>query len=202
VKRRAIVLVTLLAVGAGCAARSTSLRPTPSRRWSSTLLFAQRAVMDARYEDADSALGNFAERYAGTSEASESQFWRAFFALDPNNRRQSGPNALADLDAYFAWTGPRAHDAEAGILRRIAGALASLRMASDEAVSQADSARTTVDSMRTRADSAGADSAVRRHSRDEEVQRLRDSLVKAMAALSQTNQELERIKKRLAAPQP
>jgi hypothetical protein len=77
-----------------------------------------------------------------------------------------------------------------------------LRAANQEAASEVDSARTRADSMRTHADSARMAGASRDRSKDVEVQRLRDSLDKVVMQLTQTTQELERIKKRLAAPQP
>lgn len=201
-RRRALVAIALLVVGAACAAHHPSVRPEPAHAWPATLSFAEMSVDDGRYQDADTALGNFATRFIGTPQAAESDYWRALFALDPRNERRSGMDAIVALDAYFASASPREHDAEASVLRRTAVALTTLRAANQEAASEADSARTTADSMRTHADSARMAGASRDRSKDVEVQRLRDSLDKVVTQLTQTTQELERIKKRLAAPQP
>jgi hypothetical protein len=194
--------LALLVLGAACAAHPTFVGPTPAQSWTVTLIFAEMSVDDGRYPDADTALANFATRHAGTPEAVESYYWRALFALDPRNERRSGADAIQALDAYFAGATPRQHDAEASVLRRTAVALTTLRAANQEAASEADSARTRADSMRTHADSAQVAGASRDRSKDVEVQRLRDSLDKVVLQLTQTTQELERIKKRLATPQP
>lgn len=201
-RTRATARLLLLAVAVGCAGRPSFLRSAPARSWPATLAYAQRAVSGARYADADSALVNFAARYPATPQAAESQYWRALIALDPFNSRQSGTDAVQALDTYFATPAQRTHDAEAAMLRRLAVALTPLREASNEAASQVDSARSSVDSIRTRADSARAARASRERTRDEEVQRLRDSLDKVVTQLGDRNQELDRIKKRLAAPKP
>jgi hypothetical protein len=202
VRGRALPAVALLVAGAGCAAHHANLSPAPAHAWPATLSFAETAVDDDRYQDADTALGNFATRYTGTPEAAESYYWRALFALDPRNERRSGMDAIVALDAYFASAAPREHDAEASVLRRTAVALTTLRAATQVANSEADSARNRADSVRTRADSARVAGASRDRSKDVEVQRLRDSLDKVVSQLTQTTQELERIKKRLATPQP
>jgi hypothetical protein len=202
VRRRALITLPLLVVGAACAARPTVVPPAPAHSWPATLAFAELSVDDGRYPDADTALANFATRHAATSEAAESYYWRALFALDPRNERRSGADAIQALDAYFASTPPREHDAEASVLRRTAVALTTLRAANQEATSEVDSARTRADSMRTHADSARVAGASRDRSKDVEVQRLRDSLDKVVLQLTQTTQELDRIKKRLATPQP
>jgi len=202
VRGRALPAVALLLAGAGCAAHHANLDPAPVRAWPATLSFAETAVDDDRYQDADTALGGFATRYGGTPEAAESHYWRALFALDPRNEHRSGMDAIVALDAYFASPSPREHDAEASVLRRTAVALTTLRAANQEANSEADSARTRADSARTHADSIRMAGASRDRSKDVEVQRLRDSLDKVVTQLMQTTQELERIKKRLATPQP
>jgi hypothetical protein len=202
VRGRALPAVALLLAGAGCAVHHATLHPAPAHAWPAALSFAETAVDDDRYQDADTALGGFATRYSGTQEAAESYYWRALFALDPRNEHRSGMDAIVALDAYFASQAPREHDAEASVLRRTAVALTTLRAANQEANSEADSARTRADSARTHADSIRMAGASRDRSKDVEVQRLRDSLDKVVTQLTQTTQELERIKKRLATPQP
>jgi hypothetical protein len=202
VSGRALPAIALLLAGAGCAAHHANVHAAPTRAWPSALSFAETSVDDDRYQDADTALAGFATRYSGTPEAAESYFWRALFALDPRNEHRSGMDAIVALDAYFASPSPREHDAEASVLRRTAVALTTLRAANQEANSEADSARTRADSALTRVDSARMAGASRDRSKNVEVQRLRDSLDKVVTQLTQTTQELERIKKRLATPQP
>jgi len=194
--------VASLAAAAACAGHPLLHRSGPARVWPATLAFAKDAAAGGRYGPADSALLAFASRYTGTREAGEADYWRALIALDPHNDRRSGSDAARDLDAYLASPPPRQHDIEAGILRRTAVAMTALRQATEQATSEADSARTREDSVRTTADSLRVARASRERTKDEEVQRLRDSLDKVDAQLTETTQELDRIKKRLAAPKP
>jgi len=166
------------------------------------LTYAQVAVDNGHYADADSALATFADRHEGTPDGAESDYWRAVFALDPRNPQQSGAAAVQALDAYFATAAPRVHDTEAGVLRRTAQMFASLQVATQTAASTADAARTQADSIRVDANSDRAARASRERSSDQAVQRLRDSLDKVVSQLTATTQELERIKKRLGTPPP
>jgi len=182
-------------------AKHPSLRPTPQQAWPATLALAESAAAGGRYRIADSALIAFSARFPGTRESGESDYWRAIFLIDPRNPGQSGPDAIAALAGYFSAPSPRDHDAEASVLRRTAAVVTALRETTAHATSQADSARTEADSVRTQADSARLALASRDRTR-EEVQRLRDSLDKVLAELADTAKELDRIKKRLAAPTP
>jgi hypothetical protein len=193
--------VAVLITGAACARRQAQVQPEPHRAWPATLEYVQNQVAQERYHDADSALLAFAMRYPGTHEAGESDFWRALFALDPRNDRHSAADAIRALGGYFDSPAPRMRDTEADVLRRTAVALTALSEATAVATSAADSARTQADSVRTQADSARL-ARVSRDRTHEEVERLRDSLDKVVAQLTETNGELDRIKKRLAAPKP
>ena len=75
-----------------------------------------------------------------------------------------------------------------------------LRHPTEQAASTADSARTLADSALTLADSARVAHALRDRYVAAEVRRLRDSLEKVLVELGQTNQELDRIKRRLVEP--
>jgi hypothetical protein len=199
VRRRAYLTLAAFLTVLGCAGHRADVQAAPSRAWTSALAFAKDAVATGRYHDADSALLAFGTRHPDTREAGESEFWRALFALDPRNANHSASDAIQSLTAYAASPEPRVHDAEAGVLRRTADAMVALREATAAAASEADSARTEADSVRTQADSARLARAERTRG---EVQRLRDSLDKVVSELAETNQELDRIKKRLAAPKP
>jgi hypothetical protein len=183
-----------------CASHPGSQRPVPQSAWRSTLTYAQRAAAGGQYSAADSALIAFATRYPNTPQANETQFWLALFTLDPRNEQHSAPEAMRELTAYNTGPGPHEHDLEADVLRRTASTLMALREETAQAASQADSARTEADSALRTADSTRLARAPRDQSR--EVQRLRDSLDKVLTALSDSTQELDRIKKRLTAPKP
>jgi hypothetical protein len=196
--RLALVLSVVL-VSLRCVGRPATQHPVPQQSWHATLAYVQQCASNGQYPAADSALVAFAGRYPNTPEATETRFWLALVRLDPRNEHHSASEALRDLSAYDSGAGPRAHDLEAGVLVRTATALLALREETAQATSQADSARTEADSVRTTADSARLVRASRDRSR-EEVARLRDSLDKVVGQLSETTQELDRIKKRLAAP--
>ena len=175
-------------VGAGAAASSGCVRnppprpaptgvvlPDPAAAWDRVLPEAQRAAADGRHADAERALGSFAQNFPRSREAGEVHYWRALFRLDPANTESGPQQVLASLDAYLALGDSQPHRAEALVLRRTATHLRAL------------------------ADSAAARPAAaapeRDKARDEEMQKLRDELAKAL-------EELERIRKRLAAPKP
>ena len=185
----------------GCAGHRPGTHAAPSPAWKAELAYTQQAVAQGHYPQADSALLAFAIAHPASREAAESEFWRALVALDPRNEHHSAAEAIRALTAYSSYPEPRDHDLEADVLRRTASALTALSEATAQAASQADSARTQADSVRTEADSARLARASRDRTR-EEVQRLRDSLDKVVSALTETNQELDRIKKRLTAPKP
>ena len=201
--RRGTILASLLTLPAllSCAGRPTSQRPVPDPAWRESLTYAQQAAATGQYGAADSALIAFATRHPNTAEANETQFWVALFTLDPRNEQHSASEAMRALTAYVSGPGPHEHDLEADILRRTASDLMTLREESVQAASQADSARTEADSALRSADSARLAGVSRDRTR-QEVQHLRDSLDKVLTALSDSTQELDRIKKRLAAPKP
>lgn len=117
---------------------------------------------------------------------SDSLYWTALLHLDAMNQKGSTDSALKFLDAYLARDTAQRHRLEALVLRRLARD--AMQLARVEAALQ--QARTTEPAR------AGAEPAPRRDEEAvKEIQRLRDELAKA-------NEELERIKKRLAAPKP
>ncbi len=201
--RRWTSLASLLTLHAllSCAGRPTSQHPVPQPAWPVTLTYAQQAAVGGHYSAADSALIAFAMRYPNTPQANETQFWLALFTLDPRNEQHSTSEAMRALTAYSNGPGPHEHDLEADILRRTATDLVTLHEENVQAASKADSARTEADSALRSADSARLAGASRDRSR-EEVLHLRDSLDKVLTALSDSTQELDRIKKRLTAPKP
>jgi hypothetical protein len=200
-KRRARLALFAVAAAVACEPPAF-LQPAPARTWPATLEYAQKSAAAGRYTDADSSLGAFARRFPTSSQAGESEYWRALFAIDPRNGQHSAADAVAAIDAYFAAPQPRHHDTEAAVLARTATLLLALRHTTEQAASTADSARTLADSALTLADSARVAHALRDRYVDAEVRRLRDSLEKVLVELGQTNQELDRIKRRLVEPNP
>jgi hypothetical protein len=152
--------------------------------WPAVLAQASQEAQAGRYGVADRLLADFATKYAGTEPAAEAQFWRALYRVDPANQTASPKEAIAMLDSYLASPLSAPRRSEALVLRRVAAAL---------------DARPAVVTVTTPA-SGGAgksDSAAKadNSAKDDEIAKLKDELSKA-------NAELERIKRRLAAPKP
>jgi hypothetical protein len=179
--------VVLLAT-AGCAQlRAANASPAPMEgKLSASLLQAEREVSSSRFGVADRVLVDFAEGHPNTPEAVETAYWRALFMLDPANQTASRRDAIAMLDSYLNAPVAVLHRGAATTLRRIAAALdRPVPVAAANAPSPAPSQRAE----------PKADTKAEDKSRDEEVQRLKEELAKA-------NAELERIKKRVAQPNP
>jgi hypothetical protein len=173
----------------GCAQlRAASATPAPMEgRLSGTLQRVETEVLAQRFGVADRLLVDFAEGHVNTPEAVETAFWRALFMLDAANRTATAGDALALLDGYLGAPVMVAHRGAATSLRRIAVVLD--RPAPPAATASAPAA---APSGRTE---PKPDARTDDRSRDAEVQRLREELAKA-------NAELERIKKRVAQPNP
>jgi hypothetical protein len=118
--------------------------------------------------------------------AADSLYWRAVRHLDPSNRNGTLDSAVVYLDAYLACKDKLSHSTEAAVLRSLARN--AQQLARLEAALQ--QARANADNRPRESDSKGRDEEYVK-----EIQRLKDELAKA-------NEELERIKKRLAAPKP
>ena len=175
-------LATLVALAAGlaaCTPPSPLARLRPSGQWATAYEDAQQAVIGGRYDDADSILVRYIDAHPGTAEASDALFWRAVFALDPANRASSTTTAIAELDRYLDGPPTLPHWREAATLRRVAAQLeTSTRLAAAAAQTQTSATRVV---------------SVDDQSKDAELNRLRTELAKA-------NEELDRIKKRIAKP--
>lgn len=184
--RLARALLCGLLLAGGCAqlrAANSSPASPMEGQLTATLQQAEREVLASRYGVADRLLAAFSEGHANTPEAVETGFWRALFKLDVANRTASPRDAIVLLDGYLGAPVTIAHRGAATALRRIALAL--------------DGAGTTA----TGASNASATPAARSDAkpddktRDEEIARLKGELARA-------NAELERIKRRLAQPNP
>jgi hypothetical protein len=166
----------------GCAqirAANATPRAPMEGQLTATLQQAEREVLASRFGVADRLLNDFAEKHPNTPESVETGFWRALFKLDPANQTGGPREALVLLDAYLSASQTIAHRGAATSLRRVAVALD--RPPTVVAASPAGGAKPDA-----KADERpGAD----------EVARLKEELAKA-------NAELERIKRRLAQPNP
>jgi hypothetical protein len=141
--------------------------------WVATLASVRTAVDAGHYALADTILATFEQAQAGTSDASESAFWRAMLRADPRNPDFTPAGARAALERYLASEDPQRRT-EATIMLRL--------------VTLSDSLRSALAAQRTAADA-------RDRAREEELQKLRDDLQRTQA-------ELDRIKRRLGAPKP
>jgi hypothetical protein len=183
--RRLLVVLGGAALAA-CAARAPR-RPTTSP-WSEALATAQLEVAAGRFGAADSVLASFAANNPASADTAEALFWRALFLADPTNPADSTSTAVvAFIDRFLAAqpAPPRRYEAE--LIRRYALIRATPPEVRVDTVATLDTAtlRATV------AREVGARDRVR----DEEAQRLRDSL-------DRTTAELDRIRRRLSPGRP
>lgn len=176
-------MVAVMLLSSACVRHARPAVPVMASEWTTTLAAAQAAALGGNHDESDRTLADFARVHGGTPQAREAEYWRGLFKVDPANRRQSASDALPHLDLYLSDTTDLVHLVEARAIRDLAAALDSLARTMTVATS-AQSAR-AVDSM----------VPPREQEMAKEIQRLKDQLDK-------TNAELERIKRRLAAPTP
>jgi hypothetical protein len=194
----AFLTIVLVSLGSGCVSfHSPGFAPAaPRRNWPGTLADAQSAAERGRYNEADSLLADFARSYVGSTEATETAYWRALFKMDPANAGGSLSAAIASFNAYLADPSARQHVAEATVMRRAATALEEATKAAATALAQAKDATTNAASAKAQAADAQARADAKSdgaQTADAEIKRLKDELAKA-------NAELDRIRKRLAQP--
>jgi hypothetical protein len=169
---RLAALTAAIVVASACASGPRAVQSGPSGAWAAARVAAADAVRGGRFSDADYILADFARRYPGSREAHEGLYWRALYRLDPDNRDVRPGDAVAAVDEYLARAG-RAARQEMIVLRRVAARL--------DALGRDAGARREVVTV-TRED-------------DKELERVRQEL-------KTTQEELERIKRRLANPKP
>lgn len=193
-----LVAVAVVLAAACTTQNQVATTVTPAREWPAALAAAQSADSIGQYRVADSILTAFQARYPFTEAAAESMYWRALFKLDPANYGATPQEALALLDEYLHAPHHESRESEVRILRRTTVLVGTIQQLAEQAASEVDSARTQTDSVKL-AKRAGD---TKGRSKDEEIAHLREELSKALTQLDETNQELDRIKKRLAAPKP
>ena len=174
----------------------TFFQSAPARDWGATLATARADAAAGRFPSADSVLASFDGNYAGSPQAIETRYWRAVFDLDPANTGASAGAALSLLDAYIADSRARAHVDEAHTLRGVAVEMDSLRRytaAIGDALQSTSSANATSQARVSESRGEVTTASAKAETEADEIRRLKDELAKA-------NEELDRIKKRLAAP--
>jgi hypothetical protein len=178
--RRARLALFCVAI-AGCSSlpsKQPSVAPQQESEWTTLMSQVDLEIFGGRYDEADRLLASYVARNPASPRAPGALYWRALYKLDPANGASSPHDAITLLDSYLASPAATLHRADAQVLRRIAVVL-EIR----PAVAAASGA-------------SGASGAARDDkARDEELAKTKDELAKA-------NAELERIKKRLAAPKP
>jgi hypothetical protein len=141
----------------------------------------QLFVQERRFDEAERLLVDFSQRYPNTREDAETLFWRGLYRLDPANRSADGHIAVDLFSTYLRSELPIAHRGEAETLQRVAVRVETLREAA------------VAPPVVTSPTAPSSERTAEFRAKDTEIQRLKDELAKA-------NDELERIKKRLAAP--
>jgi hypothetical protein len=171
----------ILATGCITVHTPTYLQGGGERAWPSTLSEARRLAATGEPFAADSVLMRFETTYPSSSKAIETAYWRALIRLDPQYGSAGAADALPLLDRYLAGNGKREHREEASALLRVADLINRLN--------------TQLSATTTRPAGTGAATApppaLSAAEAESEVRRLKEGLAKA-------NDELERIKKRLA----
>ncbi len=153
------------------------LLPDPDRYLTEAIV----AAADGHMARADDLLLTAASRFPEAMVTRDVPYLRALLRLDPASAYGSTPEAVRLLDVYLATPDTVQYRTEAAILRRVALMLDSLQAElpiRELMLSQRDSIDRLLD---------------RDRERENEIARLRE-------ALEKSNAELERIRRRLAAP--
>lgn len=186
----AIFLAALLLTG--CLTRPPFMRSAVSREWPAALAAARAASEEGQWAAADRHMADFIVRHPGSTEAHEAVYWRGVFRLAPGNDTTVQRLGLNSLQDYLARPGGE-HRAEARVLLDLSLTRAALVQEAAQREREIAQIRTALG----RAEERSAQPAARPAdtSLAEEVTRLKAELAKA-------NQELERIRKRLAGQRP
>ena len=170
------LLCVILVLATGCVARhQRPPEPSASEQLIDAVTRARFAAASGQHNEADIILAQFIDAHASTPEAREAAYWRAVLLLDAAASQADREAARRHLEAYLADTAARAHELEARLLREFLLAV--------------DSTSQATDSLTTAARQAAA---AREEELKKEIQTLKEQLDK-------TNDELNRIKRRLEA---
>lgn len=131
-----------------------------------------------RHAAVDSTLQAFAQQHPGTRASEEVLFWRALYKLDPRSSAAMRAEGRALMESYLASPKTSWYRGQATVLRHLAREIS-------------DSEQPPVDSGLVPGDTSAAGIAAR------------DRIIRIQRAeIASLNAELERIKRRLAAPTP
>lgn len=170
------LICVLLVLAAGCVARhQLPPEPSTSQQLVDAVTRARYAAAHGQHDEADIILAQFIDAHAATPEAREAAYWRAILLLDASASRADRDDARRYLDVYLADTAAKAHQLEARLLRHF--------------LVRVDSTSQATDSLTT---AARQTAAAREEELKKEIQTLKEQLDK-------TNDELNRIKRRLEA---
>lgn len=193
--RTAIVIATA-ALLSGCGRAPSFLRPAPVNEWRSTLGAARAAADSGKWATADRLLSVYESRYPGSNEARETLYWRGLFRLAPTNDTTAHRIAVPTLERYLAQPGGT-YRTEARLLIEVARTQQALRQEAESKEREIAQVRAALGRAQS-ASAAGAssgESAGPDRGLVNEVDRLKGELARA-------NQELERIRRRLAGERP
>ncbi len=176
---RIIVAITLSLALHACASAPNpapgALRPD---EWGALINTTDSLANVGRHAAADSALLAFEQAHAGTRAASEVKFWRALYKLDPRNAASTRAEGRAMMDSYASSPEASWYRAQANVLRHLAGEIAA-------------------------AEQPVADSIIVANDASPRGIAARDLVIRNQRAeIARLNAELDRIKRRLAAPTP
>ena len=194
--RMPLAVAALSAVLAtGCAAGPHFAQPAPVREWNTTLDAARTAADSGRLAVAEHHLSQYALRHPGTPEAHESLYWRGLFQMASTSDTAARQMAIPTLEQYLAKPGGE-HRTEAGVLLGAAKDRAELERQSEAKEREIAQVRAALGKAQERpAQATDAPDQPADRGLAQEVERLKSELARA-------NQELERIRKRLAGQQP
>lgn len=193
---RVVTLLAAASVLSGCIGTPRFLQPAPERTWNSTLKAARAAADSGKWATADRRLAEYDARYPQTDAAHESLYWRGLFRLAPGNDTTARGLAVPTLERYLARPGG-SHRTEARVLLDLARAHATLSgelAAKQQEIAEVRAALGRAQQRPAATAESGEAPAPSRNLAGE-VERLRADLAKA-------NQELERIRRRLAGQRP
>lgn len=193
------LVVVLVALSTACVPALRG-RSSPARNWATTRDSVRVATDSARWDVADRWLAQFLAQHPRTAQAGEARLWRVLIQLEPGNRQGGPRRALALIDSLATAADP-AGQSQLMLLRHIARDY-------DEALRRAETlAREIAQAREALADAEQRPQPDPRPAPEpralaEEVRRLRGGLAATRDSLSKANAELERVRKRIAAPRP
>lgn len=178
--KRATLFISFAIFSTGACASIS--RPDPDvvtpQAWGALLTTTDSLVAAERHAAADSALLAFERAHPGTRAATEVLFWRALYKLDPRSSPSTRAEGRVLMESYAAAPGPLWYRGQANVLRHLAREIAA-------------------------GSPAGGDASIVPGDSSARGLAARDEVIRTQRAeIARLNAELERIKRRLAAPTP